>query len=125
VSTSAASGARSDPRTSLQHQLAELADRACPTRAAQHQAGGSDDLRSGVGHGDRPADHPQRREIVDIVAEVRRPGRVDAPPGEPVEHGGRLVADGGEHLDPELRRADGDDRIALGRHDQERDAGSE
>ena len=62
-------------RVRCQHQVAQLADGTVTAGPVEHPPGGRPDLRLGVGDRDRPADQAHRPEIVEVVAEIGRPGR--------------------------------------------------
>ncbi len=85
----------------------------------EHDAGGGPYAGVGVRHGDRPADQIHAAEVVDVVAHVGHAGGVQALDAQPVAQRGVLGGEALQDRHAELARAGGDDRVALGRQDQQ------
>jgi hypothetical protein len=73
-----------------------------------------------IGNRHRPTDKTHWSKIVDIIAQVRGPIRIDASHGKPVSYHGALVTDAMGYVDAELGRASLDDRVNILGHNQQR-----
>ena len=91
-----------------------------PPGAASTMRAAASTSRVRVGHGDRPADQLEAREVVDVVAEVGDASSGMSRSERPRRQRRGLVVAALQHLDPQLAGAGGDDGVGLGRQDQHR-----